>query len=179
MKRVNCRDLEVLVFLLQLTYHKSVDILDVKYIAGSAKECTLAPSIYEVIDINLMLETLLHKEVKVNITIEDGRLRSNITTKRTIRSTGRRFFYIILGLIQPRSCELRDIPSFIQLIPGSYNSDKPINITGIDKVHLKANCIKGSIVNGTREPIFYSFDLSSEQSYKIFKEPRNKLLKKK
>ena len=64
------------------------------------------------------------------------------------------------------------------MIAGSYKSDKPINITGIDKVHLKADCIQGSIVNGVREPILYSFALSSPPGHEIIKEPRIKLFKK-
>ena len=64
------------------------------------------------------------------------------------------------------------------MIAGSYKSDKPIKITGIDEIHLKCDCIRGSIVNGVREPILYSFALSSPPGYKIYKEPRIKLLKK-
>ena len=64
------------------------------------------------------------------------------------------------------------------MIAGSYKSDKPINITGIDKVHLKCNCIDGSIVNGVREPILFSFALSSPPGHKIHIEPRVKLSKK-
>ena len=63
------------------------------------------------------------------------------------------------------------------MIAGSYKSDKPANITGIDKTHLKCDCIDGSIVNGTREPILYSFALSSPPGHKIYKEPRVKLFK--
>ena len=64
------------------------------------------------------------------------------------------------------------------MIAGSYKSDKPINITGIDKVHLKCDCIQGSIVNGVREPILFSFALSSPPGHKLYKEPRVKLFKK-
>ena len=64
------------------------------------------------------------------------------------------------------------------MIAGSYKSDKPINITGIDKVHLKCDCIIGSIVNGVREPILYSFAWSSPPRHKIYKEHRIKLFKK-
>ena len=64
------------------------------------------------------------------------------------------------------------------MIAGSYKSDKPINITGIDKIHLKCDCIQGSIVNGIREPILYSFALSSPPGHKIYKETRIKLFKK-
>ena len=64
------------------------------------------------------------------------------------------------------------------MIGGSYEGDRPINITGIDKVHLKCDCIQGSIVNGVREPILYSFAISSPPGHKIIKEPRIKLFKK-
>ena len=64
------------------------------------------------------------------------------------------------------------------MIPGLYKSNKPTNITGIDKIHLKCECIQGSIVNSIREPILYSFVLSSPPGHKIYKEPRIKLFEK-
>ena len=64
------------------------------------------------------------------------------------------------------------------MIGGSYKSDKPIKITGTDKIHLKCDCIQGSIVNGIREPILYSFALSSPPGHKLYKEPKIKLFKK-
>ena len=80
-------------------------------------------------------------------------------------------------MTQSRSYPLDDIDGFYQIIAGSYKSDKPINIKGIDKIHLKCDCIQGSIVNGIREPILYSFALSSPPGHKIYKEPRVKLFK--
>ena len=79
---------------------------------------------------------------------------------------------------QSHSYPLDDIDGFYQLIAGWYKSDKPINITGIDEVHLKCDSIQGSIVNGIREPILYSFALSSPPGRKSYKEPRFKLFKK-
>ena len=64
------------------------------------------------------------------------------------------------------------------MIAGSYKGDRPINITGVDKVHLKGDCDNGSIVNGTREPILYSLALSSPPGHKIYEEPREKIFKK-
>ena len=64
------------------------------------------------------------------------------------------------------------------MIKGSYKSDKPINITGIDRIHLKCDCLRGSIVYGIREPILYSFALSSPPGHEINKEPKVKLFKK-
>ena len=64
------------------------------------------------------------------------------------------------------------------MVAGLYIGNKPINITGIDKFHLKCDCIQGSIVNGVREPILYSYVLSNPPGHKIYKEPRIKLFKK-
>ena len=85
---------------------------------------------------------------------------------------------MIFGFTRSHSGELGDIPGFIQLIPVSYKSDRPINITGIDKVHLKCDCINGSIVNGVREHILFSFAFSSPPGHKTYKETRIKLFKK-
>ena len=73
---------------------------------------------------------------------------------------------------------MNDIGGFYQILPGSFKSNKPINITGIDKIRLKCDCIQGSIVNGVREPILFSYALSSPPGHKIYKEPRLKLFKK-
>ena len=116
--------------------------------------------------------------MKVSVTIDNVRLKSKLKTNQTSIFTKKSFFYTILGFTQSRSYPLDDIDGFYQLIAGSYKSDKPINITGIDKIHLKCDCVKRSIVNGLREPILYSFFLSSPPGHKIYKEPRIKLLKK-
>ena len=60
----------------------------------------------------------------------------------------------------------------------TYKSEKPINITGVDKIHLKRDCINGSIVNGLREPILFILSLEKPPIHKIYKEPRIKLFKK-
>ena len=165
-----------MVYRLQLIYDELVDVLDIKYVAGSTKGYILPPGVYELVDINFMLKSLLPKEIKVNMTIDDVRLKSNLTTNRTMKFTERCFFYKILGFIESHSGELGEIPGFVHLIPGTYKSDKPINITGIDKIHLKCDCMQGSVVNGIQKPILYSFALSSPPVHKIYKEPRVKLL---
>ena len=65
------------------------------------------------------------------------------------------------------------------MIAGSYKSDKPINITGINKVQLKCDCIQGSIINGIREPILHSFALDQPINHKKHEQPKIKLCKKK
>ena len=34
------------------------------------------------------------------------------------------------------------MPAFLQLIPGKNKGSRPIDITGIDKFHLNADCIQ-------------------------------------
>ena len=64
--------------------------------------------------------------------IFDIRLKSNLTRNKTTGNDKRSFFYTWLGSVESHSRVLGDIPQFFQLIPASYKSDKPINITGID-----------------------------------------------
>ena len=178
LKKVGYNDLEDLVYRMRLYYDEIMDILDLKYIPTKRTGCSLNPGIYEVVDLNNTLNHILPNNVKVNFTIDDIRLKTNLNTNQTLIFTERSFFYTILGFTQSRSYPLDDIDSHYQIIAGSYKSDKPINITGIDKIHLKCDCIQGSIVNGKREPILYSFALSSPPGHKIYKEPRVKLFKK-
>ena len=42
------------------------------------------------------------------------------------------FLYNTSGFIGSHSGELGDTEKFVQLMPGSHKSDKPVNITGID-----------------------------------------------
>ena len=64
-----------------------------------------------------------------------------------------------MGFTQSNSGLQGDINKTVQLIPRTFKSDKPIKITGVDKVHFKCDCFNGSIVNGLRETILYSFAL--------------------
>ena len=61
---------------------------------------------------------------------------------------------------------------------GTHKSEKPVMITTTDKVHHKCDCVDGSIVNGIREKILFSFNLSAPPGYKIIKEPNTILFKK-
>ena len=161
LKNVKYNDLEDLVYRMRLIYDEIMDILDLIYIPTKRTGYSLNPGIFEVFNLNNTLNHILPDNVKVNITIDDIRLKSNLKIIQTLIFTEKSFFYTILGFTQSGSYPLDDIDGFYQLIAGSYKGDKPINITGIDKIHLKCDCIQGSIVNGVREPILFSFALSS------------------
>ena len=178
LKKAKYNNLEDLVYRMRLSYDEIMDILDLKYIPTKRTGYSLNTGIYEIVDLNNTLKHILPDNVKISVTIDDIRLKSNLKISQILIFTEKSFLYTILGFTQSQSYPLDDIDGFYQLIAGSYKSDKPINITGIDKYHLKCDCIQGSIINGIREPILYSFALSSPPGQKIYKEPRIKLFKK-
>ena len=163
---------------MRLSYDEIMDILELKYIPTKRTGYSLNPGIYEVDDINNTLKYILPDNVKVSVTIDDIRLKSNLKTNQTLIFTEKSFFYTMLRFTRSHSYPLDDIDGFYQLIAGSYKSDRPINFTGIDKIHLKCDCVQGSIVNGKRESVLYSFAFSPPPCLKIYQEPRVKLFKK-
>ena len=59
-----------------------------------------------------------------------------------------------------------------------YISEKIVNLSNMNKIHLKTDVIDGSIVNGVREPILFSFVLDKPAGYKVFCEPETIHFKK-
>ena len=139
---------------------------------------SIEPNIYNVVDLNNTLKNILPDNVKISVTIDEKKYKWNLTINQPLIFTNKSFFYTILGFTQSHSDPLDDIDGFFQLIAGSYKSDKPINITGSDEVHLKCNVVDGSILNGVREPILYSFAVDQPPGHKIYKEPKVKLFKR-
>ena len=115
-----------------------------------------------------MLESSLPNGVKVNLTIDDTRLQSNLSNNETVRFAEKSFLYTFLDFTQKHSGAIVDIKGFVQIVPVLIKSDKPNIFTGIDKIHLKCDFIKGSIVNSVREHILCSSALSSPPGHKIF-----------
>ena len=62
-------------------------------------------------------------------------------------------------------------PYFDYKVPGDYTSDKISNLNTRNKIYLKCDCIDGSIQNGLRQTILYSFVLDKPSGYKVFCEP--------
>ena len=133
---VKYNDLKDLVYRMQLTYDEIMGILNLKYISTKRTGYSLNPGIYEVVDLNNSLKRILLDNVKVSGTIDDVRFKTNSKTNQTLIFTEKSFFYTILGFTRSQSYPIDDINGFYQLIAGSYKSDKPINITRIDKIPL-------------------------------------------
>ena len=86
----------------------------------------------------------------------------------TLRFDERSFFHTLLGFI----------PYWGYKPPGAYTSDKILNINTVNKIHLKCDVIDGSVVDGVRQPILYSFVLDKKPGYKVFCETETILYKK-
>ena len=59
-----------------------------------------------------------------------------------------------------------------------YTSQKVVNLGSTNKIHLNCDCIDGSVVNGIRQPILFSFVLDKPSGYKVFCEPETIHFKK-
>ena len=60
-----------------------------------------------------MIQFLLLHDVKVNNTIDDIRLKSNLTSINTLRFTHKSFFYTIFGFTQSLSSPVGDVEGFV------------------------------------------------------------------
>ena len=55
--------------------------------------------------------------------------------------------------------------------PGAYTSEKCLNLSTIDKIHLKCDATDGSVIKRIREPILFSFILCKPDGFKVICEP--------
>ena len=84
LKIVKYNDLKDLVYRMRLSFDEIIDILDLKYVLTTRTEYSLNPGIFEVIDLNSTLKNFLPDNVKINVTIDDVRLKSNLKTNQTL-----------------------------------------------------------------------------------------------
>ena len=82
------------------------------------------------------------------------------------------------GIIAIRFDEKSFFSSILGFTPGwdykhynQYLSQKTVNLSNTNKIHLKCDAIDGSVVDGVRQPILYSFVLDKLPGYKVFSEP--------
>ena len=143
-----------------------MDILDKKSFPSERTGNSLPSGIYEVGDINKTLAYLLPNFVKVSCTTDDAKLRFNLYKNQTLIFAKKSSFYTILRFTKSHWGSLGDIDGYIQLLSGRYKSDKPVNIAGLNKVHLKCECLNGSIVIGVQETLLYSFGLDKPPGHK-------------
>ena len=78
--------------------------------------------------------------------------------------------------------KIKEVLDQLTIPAGNYmrddKSEKPVMITTRDNVHLKCDCVDGSIGNGIREQIIFYINLTAPCGYKIKKNPTLYCIKK-
>ena len=129
----------------------------------------LEPGIYTFKDISEALFNIIQSEYPVpsnTIVIEydDIKKKTKLDVEAgiiAIRFDEKSFFSTILGFSAGWDYKHYN----------KYISQKIVSLSNTNKIHLKCDVIDGSVVNGLRQPILYSFVLDKPTRYKVFSEP--------
>ena len=129
----------------------------------------LAPGIYSYRDIAEAVFYILQSEYpqsssEILIRLDDITRKNKLVVRSgiiAIRFDEKSFFSTILGFT----------PGWDYKHYNQYLNQKIVNLSSTNKIHLKCDAIDGSVVNGIRQPILYSFVLDKPAGYKIFCEP--------
>ena len=90
----------------------------------------------------------------------------------TLRFDKKSFFHTLLGFTP--YWDYKPTNDIHADAPGVYSSDKVIlNLKTINIIHLKCDCTDGSIQDGVRQPILFSFVLDKPSGYKVFCQPES------
>ena len=129
----------------------------------------ISPGIYTFKDISEALFNILQSEYPVPsntivIEFDDITRKTKLVVNSgiiAIRFDEKSFFSTILGFT----------PGWDYKDYNKYVSQKIVNLSNTNKIHLKCDCINGSIQDGLRQPIPFSFVLDKPAGYKVFREP--------
>ena len=131
--------------------------------------CELDPGIYTFKDISEALFSILQSDCPgdcnaIVIEYDDINMKTKLDIKAgiiAIRFDEKSFFSTILGFTSGWDYKHYN----------KYTSQKVVNLGSTNKIHLNCDCIDGSVVNGIRHSILFSFVLDKKPGYKIFSEP--------
>ena len=129
----------------------------------------LEPGIYTLKDISEALFNIIQFEYPgpsnvIDIEYDDITMKTKLVVNIgiiAIRFDEKSFFSINLGFT----------PGWDYKHYNKYVSQKIVNLSNTNKIHLKCDCIDGTIQDGIRQPILFSFVLDKPAGYKIFCEP--------
>ena len=129
----------------------------------------LTPGIYTFKDIFETLFYILQSEYPgtgnvIDIEYDDITMKTKLVVRYgiiAIRFDEKSFFNTVLGFNSGWDYKFYN----------EYTSQKIVNLGSTNKIHLNCDCIDGSVVNGVRKPILYSFVLEKLPGYKVFSEP--------
>ena len=140
----------------------------------------LTPGIYTIQDISDAIQTFSGQKEIIEIEYDDNSMKTKIILKfknnekglfalGTLRFDDRSFFDTFLGFTP--FWDYKPTNSNRDGIPGVYTSKKILNSSSTNKIHLKCDFIDGSIQDGLRQSILFSFVLDKPSGYKVFCEP--------
>ena len=92
LKNAKYNDLEDLVYRMQLTYDEVINILDLKYIPTKRMGYSIEPNIYNVVDLIKTLKNILPNNVKINVSIDERKYKTDLKINQTLIFTNKSFF---------------------------------------------------------------------------------------
>ena len=101
----------------------------------------------------------------IDIEYDDITMKTKLVVRYriiAIRFDERSFFNTVLGFT----------PGWDYKQYNKYTSQKILHLSSTNKIHLKCDRIDGSVVDGVRQPILFSFVLDKPAGYKVFCEPK-------
>ena len=136
----------------------------------------LTPGICTFRDISEAFYNILQSEYPgtgnvIDIEYDDITMKNKLVVRYGIialRFDEKSFFSTILGFTSGWDYKFNN----------KYTSQKIVNLGCTNKINLKSDCIDGSLVNGSRQPILYSFVSDKLPGYKVFSEPETIQYKK-
>ena len=129
----------------------------------------LDPGIYTYKYLSIALYYILQSEYpssgsEILIRLDDITKKTKLVVRSgiiAIRFDEKSFFSTILGFT----------PGWDYKHYNQYQSQKIVKLNNTNKIHLKCDCIDGSIQDGVRQPILFSFVLDKPSGYKVFCQP--------
>ena len=129
----------------------------------------LEPGFYTFKDISEALLKILQQEYeeyhnRIDIEFDNITMKTKLVVRAgiiAIRFDEKSFFSNVLGFTSGWDYKHYN----------EYTSQKIVNLGSTIKIHLKCDCVNGSIQDGVRQPILYSFVFDKKPGYKVFCEP--------
>ena len=129
----------------------------------------IEPGIYSYRDIAEAVFYILQSDypqsnIEILIRLDDNTRKTKLVVRSgiiAIRFDEKSFFSTILAFT----------PDWDYKHYNQYLSQKIVNLSNTSKINLLCDAIDGSVVNGIRQPILYSFVLDKPAGYKVFCEP--------
>ena len=131
----------------------------------------ITPGIYTFKDISEAIYKIAGERGSLKIIYDDVSMKTKLIFDyfASLRFNKKSFFHTLLGFAP--HWDYKPTNGVNSDSAGVYISDKILNLNTINKIHLKCDCIDGSLQDGVRQPILYSFVIDKKPGYKVFSEP--------